>query len=82
MEGRAAAPSSPATQAGLPDRRAGAFLKRFTVKNTTTPRTLADASFDVGYPTRYRFERSARRADLFLIVVCVAAAGLMLWGVI
>ncbi len=48
----------------------------------TTPRTLADASFDVGYPTRYRFERSARRADVFLIVVCVAAAGLMLLGVI
>ena len=48
----------------------------------TTPRTLADANFDVGYPTRYRFERSARRADVFMVVVCVAAAGLMLLGVI
>lgn len=47
-----------------------------------TPRTLADCQFTSGYPTRYRYERSARRADLFLIVVCVAAAGLMLWGII
>lgn len=51
------------------------------MKNITTPRTLADASFNVGYPT-YRYERQARRADLFMVVVCVAAAGLMLVGVI
>lgn len=52
------------------------------MKNITTPRTLADASFDVGYPTRYRFERSARRADVFMAVVCVIVAGLMLLGAI
>lgn len=47
----------------------------------STPRTLADASFDVGYPT-YRYERQARRADIALVVVCAAVAALMLWGVI
>ena len=82
MERRTAAPSSPATKAGLPDRRTGALLKGLTVKNITTPRTLADASFDVGHASAYPHERSARRADMFLIVVCVAAAGLMLWGII
>jgi hypothetical protein len=48
----------------------------------TTPRTLADCQFTSGYPTRYRFERQAKRADVFMVVVCVAAAGLMLLGVI
>lgn len=52
------------------------------MKNITTPRTLADATFEVGYPTSYRYERQARRADVLLVVVCVAAAGLMLLGVI
>lgn len=48
----------------------------------STPRTLADASFTVGHASAYRFERQARRADIFLVVVCVAAAALMLWGII
>lgn len=47
-----------------------------------TPRTLADCQFTSGYPTRYRHERRARRADLFMVVVCVVAAGLMLLGLI
>lgn len=52
------------------------------MKNITTPRTLADAEFRTGHASAYPHERSARRADLFLIAVCVAAAGLMLWGII
>jgi hypothetical protein len=52
------------------------------MKNYRTPRTLANATFDVGYPTSYRYERSARRADVVVVVVCVAAAVLMLLGVI
>ncbi len=52
------------------------------MKNITTPRTLANATFEVGYPTSYRYERQARRADVFMVVICVAAAGLMLLGVI
>ncbi len=52
------------------------------MKNHRTPRTLADASFEVGYPTTYRYEREGRRADLLIAVVCVVAAGLMYWGLI
>lgn len=84
VEGPASAPSPTTTQTGLPDRRAGAFLKGFTVKHShlQTPRTLAESSFTVGYPTLYRYERQARRSDVLLVVVCAAVAGLILLGVI
>lgn len=52
------------------------------MKNITTPRTLAESSFTVGYPTLYRYERQARRSDVLLVVVCAAVAGLILLGVI
>lgn len=48
----------------------------------STPRTMADSTFQVGYPTLYRYERQARRADVLMAVVCAVAVVLMLWGVI
>lgn len=48
------------------------------MKNYRTPRTMADATFEVGYP----YEREGRRADLLIAVVCVAAAALMVIGII
>jgi hypothetical protein len=48
------------------------------VKNYRTPRTLADATFEVGYP----YEREGRLADLLIAVVCVVAAALIVIGII
>ncbi len=48
----------------------------------STPRTLADATFTVGHASAYPYERQARRADIFLVVVCVIASSLMLLGVL
>lgn len=47
-----------------------------------TPRTLAECEFTCGYPIDNPNEVSARRADVFLVIVCVLAVGLILLGVI
>lgn len=47
-----------------------------------TPRTLAECEFTSGYPIDNPNEASARRADVFLVIVCTLAAGLMLLGII
>ncbi len=52
------------------------------MKNYRTPRTLADSSFDVGHQSAYPYEREGRRADLLIAIVCVAAAALMVIGII
>lgn len=52
------------------------------MKNCRTPRTIAECDFTTGYAIDNPAERSARRTDLYLVVVCVLAAGLMLLGVI
>ena len=49
------------------------------MKNITTPRTLADASFTTGY-SRAEIRRTGRAADLVILVLAIGFVGALIFG--
>ena len=51
------------------------------MKNSSTPRTLADCSFNVGYATAYRKPRSWHAAEWVMLVCFIGfVASIIFWS--